>query len=316
MSRYNRLQPILLLTAAVLVGTLTPSTVGQETVPAVAPPTQKLLEAARKPGPWKVATLSESEGIRNGPDYRGGMIHYPTRADGSLADGGPFPIVAVCPGYRGSEESMYPWGRFLASHGIVTITLGTNNPRDHPRARGQALLDAIETVRAENTREGSPLRDRLAVDRTGVAGWSMGGGGAQHAATMDGSLKGVVALLPWEPQTKFEHAVPVMILTGQNDNIASTSKHSRPHFEHTPESTPKLLFEIRGGRHSLARNPRTHDGATGAWTLVWLKTFVEGDEAYRALLDIEPPEATIYELSLAEETAPSEPAKTPAETKN
>ena len=125
----------------ILPGVLETTAFGQETT--AAPTTEELLEAARKPGPWKVAKLRERDGIRNGADYRGGTIHYPTGADGSIAGAGPFPIVAICPGYQASEGSVRPWGDFLASHGIVTMTLGTNAPRDLPIARGRALLDAM-----------------------------------------------------------------------------------------------------------------------------------------------------------------------------
>ena len=304
MFRPHRLRPNLLLAAALLAGSLTTITVAQETVAAAAPTTKELLEIARRPGPSTVATLSEKDGIRNGPDYRGGTIHYPTRKDGSIAEGGPFPIMAISPGFNASEGSVRPWGRYLASHGIVTMTLGTNTPSDRPRSRGKALLDAIETVQAENTREGSPLQGRLAVDRTGVAGWSMGGGGAQHAAVMDASLKGVVAMVPWQPVYRFEHGVPVMILAGEKDNVASTRTHSRPHFDNTPDSTPKLLFEIRGGGHFLPGSPGNHRGEVGAWTLAWIKTFVENDPAWRGVLELEPSTASIYELSLPGETSP------------
>ena len=297
-----------ILLAGLLVGPTTSPVAAQATPAPAASPTNDLLEAARKPGPWKVATLREKDGIRNGPGYRGGTIHYPTKADGSGAADGPFPIMVVCPGFQASEGSVRPWGKYLASHGIVTMTLGTNTPRDFPNARGKALLDAIETVRAENKREDSPLRGRLAVDRTGVAGWSMGGGGAQHAAVMDDSLKGVVAMVPWQPGWKFEHAVPVMILAGQRDEVASTRSNARPHFKNTPESTTKLLFEIRDGGHLLPSNPSNHRGEVGAWTLAWIKTFVEGDERYRAVLESKPSTASIYELSMAKAPNESTPA--------
>lgn len=316
MSPRHSLRITAIILVGLLVGPAPISAWGQATPASTSSPTRDLLEAASKPGPWKVATLRERDGIRNGPLYRGGTIHYPTKTDEAGAADGPFPIMVVCPGFQASEGSVRPWGTFLASHGIVTMTLGTNTPRDFPNARGKALLDAIETVRAEQTREGSPLKGRLAVDRTGAAGWSMGGGGAQHAAVMDGSLKGVVAMVPWQPGWKFEHAVPVMILAGESDDIASTRSNSRPHFKNTPDSTPKLLFEIRNGSHFLPSRPSNHSGEVGAWTLAWIKTFVEGDEAYRAVLEMKPTEASIYELSLAEQDTEPESETSPSETKD
>ncbi len=281
---------MLLLLLSLGVGPASARVVPPETTPQST--AKSIEEAALKVGPWKVATLREQDGIRNGPAYRGGTIHHPVDAKGPLA------IMVICPGFNASEGSVRPWGRYLASHGIVAMTLGTNERRDFPIVRGRALLDAIETVRAENVREGSPLKGLLAVDRAGVAGWSMGGGGAQHAAVLDASLKAVVALVPWQPGYRFQHPVPVMILAGDEDKVASTRANSRPHFDNTPDTTPKLLFEIRGGGHFLPSSPANHDGQVGAWALAWIKVFVEGDESYRAMLDRKPSKASIYELSI------------------
>ena len=128
----------------------------------------------------------------------------------------------------------------------------------------------------------------------------MGGGGAQHAAVMDPSLKGVVAMVPWQPSFRFVHDVPVMIMAGAQDEIASTRSNARPHFTNTPASTPKLLFEIRDGGHLLPSDPGNHRGEVGAWTLAWIKTFVAGDERYLTVLERRPGTASIYELSLPE----------------
>lgn len=282
------------LALAILGGWSTPPS-----IPPEEPARTELRPEAFDEGPLKVATLRERNGIRNGPDYRGGTIHYPTEGEG------PFPIMIVCPGFQASEGSVRPWGRFLASHGVVTMTIGTNSPRDMPIARGRALLDALETVRAEQTREGSPLAGRLAVDRAGVAGWSMGGGGAQHAAMLDPSLDAVVAMVPWQPLIRFDHPVPVLILAGDRDEIASTRKHARPHFESTPKTTPRLLFEIRGGNHFLPSSPENHGAEVGALTLAWIKMFLEDDDRYRELLLRRPKVASIYELELGEEPAAS-----------
>ncbi|MEL6743004.1 MAG: hypothetical protein AAFO67_05300 [Planctomycetota bacterium] len=175
-------------------------------------------------------SLKESDGLRNGPDYDGATIYYPVLGADTPTPDHKFSIMAFCPGFRGSERSMAPWGKFMASHGVVAITLGTNSLSDSPPARGRALLDALETVRMENTRAGSPLLGKLAIDRVGVAGWSMGGGGAQHAAVKDSNLRGVVAMLPWQPGHAFKHNVPIMILAGENDRIASAERNARPHF--------------------------------------------------------------------------------------
>ena len=255
---------------------------------------EDLLASARAKGPWDVRFLKEADGLRNGPDYDGATIYYPVYDADTLMQDQKFPIMAFCPGFQGSERSMAPWGKFMASHGVVTITLGTNSLSDSPPARGRALLDALETVRRENTREGSPLSGKLAVNHVGVAGWSMGGGGAQHAAVKEPKLRGAVAMLPWQPGYAFEHEVPVLILAGEQDRIASAERNARPHFEQTPSGTIKSYFEIKNGTHLVVNRPSNRNGDIGAWVLAWVKTFVEGDPRYEVILDQKPPSSSWY----------------------
>ena len=255
---------------------------------------EDLLAAARAQGPWDVRSLKESDGLRNGPDYDGATIYYPVHAVDMSTPDKTFPIMAFCPGFRGSERSMAPWGKFMASHGVVAITLGTNSLSDSPPARGRALLDALKTVRMENTRAGSPLLGKLSIDRAGVAGWSMGGGGAQHAAVKDSKLRGVVAMLPWQPGHAFKHNVPILILAGENDRIASAERNARPHFEQTPNTTIKSYYEIKNGGHLVVNRPSSRRGDIGAWVLAWVKTYVEGNSSYEVILNQKPPSSSWY----------------------
>ncbi|MEO1372464.1 MAG: lipase, partial [Planctomycetota bacterium] len=77
-------------------------------------------------------SLKESDGLRNGPDYDGATIYYPVLGADTPTPDHKFSIMAFCPGFRGSERSMAPWGKFMASHGVVAITLGTNSLSDSP----------------------------------------------------------------------------------------------------------------------------------------------------------------------------------------
>lgn len=108
------------------------------------------LESISDPGMFTVATLTEADGIRNGPAYAGATIYYPTNATP------PYPSVVIVPGYISAQSTIQAWGPFLASHGIVTMTIGTNSLFDDPPARRDALLDAIITITEENSRTGSP----------------------------------------------------------------------------------------------------------------------------------------------------------------
>lgn len=91
------------------------------------------------PGPYNVETITEIDGIRNGPYYFGATIYYPTNKTELLAS------IAIVPGFTALPSSVNEWGPFYASHGIVCIIIGTNSIYEFPEARAIALLDALET---------------------------------------------------------------------------------------------------------------------------------------------------------------------------
>tara|TARA_B100001287_G_C22686288_1_gene533870 strand:- start:1767 stop:2873 length:1107 start_codon:yes stop_codon:yes gene_type:complete len=257
------------------------------------------LASITNPGPYLVSQLVEGiDGIRNGPDYDGATIYYPINAVP------PFTGIAIVPGYCGVEMDIQNWGPFYASHGIIAITVGTNDPcADWPAVRAVALLDAIETIKSENTRDGSPLNGKVDVNSFAVSGWSMGGGGAQLAASLDSSLKAVVGLCPWLDLNDFEdsdlfHNVPVIIFTGQNDDIASSADYGYMHYTNTPINTDKLYFEIENGGHGAANAPGMAGGEIGIYALSWLKTYLLEDPCYCDFLLDNPYNASAYETNI------------------
>lgn len=253
------------------------------------------VDSLTNPGPYTVNTLTEADGIRNGPDYAGATIYYPTNADP------PFASIAIVPGFTAAPSSVEDWGPFYASHGIVTIIIGTNSPFDFPEARANALLDALETMRQENTRVSSPLEGNLDIDKFAVSGWSMGGGGAQRAAVLDNTIKGVVALCPYLLNPQLDHDSPVLIFSGQNDPTAPPAQHANIHYNVTPETTNKLLFEVSNGNHSVANTPDGGNGSVGQIALSWVKLYVEENDCYCPLLNdellVNPPAASKVESS-------------------
>ena len=213
--------------------------------------------------------------------------------------------VVLVPGFMAPERSMSRWGPYLASHGYVVMTIGTNGLGDNPDTRGAALVDGMVTLRAENERAESPLFGRLDPDRIAVGGWSMGGGGAQVAATLDPSIKAVLAFCPWKPRPLVTHDVPVFFLGAEKDRPAPVRKHALPHFERLDDTTPKLLYEVRGASHNLPMNPRYADGDVGRFTLAWLKVFVDGDPSWLPLLRARPENASRFLMEAMPTTEPS-----------
>ena len=251
------------------------------------------LESLSNPGPYEVATLTEANGIRNGPGYSGATIYYPTNATP------PYMSIAIVPGFISFPASVQEWGPFYASHGIVTIIIGTNSLFDSPETRAIALLDALETIKQENVRVSSPLVGALNLDQLAVSGWSMGGGGAQRAAVLDTTIKGIVALCPYLPNPQLNHQSPLLILSGQSDPTAPPAQHADVHYNFTPNTTDKMLFEVANGNHSVANTPTGGGGALGKIALSWLKLNVEGNDCYCSLLKesllVNPPAASKVE---------------------
>jgi dienelactone hydrolase len=260
------------------------------------------LDFITDPGVYTVASITESDGLRDGPDYSGATLYYPVDAIP------PFASIAIVPGYVSLESSIQDWGPFLASHGFVVMTIGTNSLFDNPYNRRDALLDAIVTIAEENTRAGSPLAGSIDIDRVAVGGWSMGGGGAQLAAAADPTLKAVVALCPWLDgqitSADLDHAVPVLIFSGENDAIAPPAFHADIHYDYTPETTSKLLFEIDNAGHSVANSPTGGDDYVGKIALSWLKQYLVGDSCYCPLLLDTPSMASAFMTNV---TCPADP---------
>ncbi len=263
-------------------------------VPELETPT---LASASTLGVYNVAILFEEDGLRNGADYAGATVYYPTDATP------PFASIIIVPGFSAGQNSIEDWGPFYASHGIVAMTIGTNSIFEFPESRADALLDALETLRQENTRADSPLNESLDVSKFAVSGWSMGGGGAQIAATLDGSIQAVVALCPWldsPTEATLNHTTPVLIFSGEEDAVATADLHANRHYELTPETTPKLLFEVADGGHYSANSPEESNGEIGRVGLSWLMTQLDINSNYRPLLFEVPESSSYYETNLVE----------------
>ena len=259
------------------------------------------ISSASNSGIFNVGNYSENDGIRNGPDYFGSTIFYPENTTHLL------PSIIIIPGYANPELSMQAWGPFLASHGIVTMTIGTNNIFQYPNARKDALLDALISLKQENSRPSSPLYSKLDVNKLALAGWSMGGGGAQLAAAEDTTLKAIVALCPWlDPNTTnastVNHNIPIIFVSSELDAIAPPSSHAEIQYQLTPSSTKKLIYEINNAGHTAANNPLNAQGDVGRMVLSWLKTYLEDDSCYCTLLLNIPNSSSSHETNITCQT--------------
>ncbi len=245
-------------------------------------------------GPYDYATITESQGLRNGPDYRDGIVYYPIGGEV------PYKSIVLTPGFGGGSSSMSSWAQFFASHGFLAMTIGPNDEiNDSHQQRGEGLLDGIESIKQENIRSGSPLYGLIDENSFSVSGYSMGGGASHNAAMMDGSLDAVISLNPTVlfedcnlcPGEVFDgvtyciclvpelvdHSVPSLIFAGQvevNELTEYEGMLGQDIYDNMPGSTDKIMFEGANSGHGFAAYP---SGEVSGYALNWLKYQVLDD---------------------------------------
>ena len=266
-------------------------------------------------GPYDYSTITESLGLRNGPDYRDGVLYYPI--DGNP----PYKSIVLTPGFGGGSSEMSSWTEFYASHGFIAKRIGPNDEiNDSHYQRGEGLIDAIESIKQENNRVDSPLYGLIDENSFSVSGYSMGGGASHDAAMMDSSLKAVISLNPtvifedcdlcpadtYEGETYciclvpefVDHPVPSLIFAGEvelNELTAYEGMLGQDIYANMPESTDKIMFEGANSGHGFAAYPY---GEVQDYALNWLRYHVlDDDSVCESLLQI-PSSASEYLTNL------------------
>lgn len=226
------------------------------------------LASIQADGPYSVSTQSVS-----GSGFGGGTVYSPNTA-------GKYAVVAVCPGFTATQSSIAAISRRLATHGFVVVTINTNSVFDFPSSRANQLLAALRTVTSLTT---GPVAGKMDTTRQGVAGWSMGGGGAMLAAGMTPGLKGGVAFAPWSQSSNVSRsAVPMAYLAGTADSVAPASTMASAFYNATPSTTSKLLGVIRGADHNF---PKTASQPASYTQVAWMKRFLDSDTRYSQFLN-------------------------------
>lgn len=244
-------------------------------------------------GPFSIETITQEDGLRDGPDYSEALVYYPL--DAPI----PLPVVVLVPGFTNSISDIENWGYYLASYGFVTLLVNVNSIWEPPTYRAAALLDGIVSMRIEDERFGSPLFGSLNIEDFTVGGYSMGGGGAQLAAQQDSSIKAVIALSPWleSPGATLNNSTSILFISGEFDNVAPNDYHTNVFYNNTPETIDKLLYEISGGDHYTVVSPY-YDQEMGLKTVFWLEKYILNDLSHCDTLIIEPPTASDFSTNV------------------
>ena len=254
--------------------------------PTGADPTE---ESTGKVGTCTYATYTS--GFADSPAFGEATIYYPTNV------APPFAGVAVAPGWAEVQVNTAGWGRFLGSHCFVVMTFDMNDKfQDLPDKRATALLAAVDTLKAENARGGSPLFGKMHPDRYAIMGHSMGGGGTLIAAQNTRTdIRAAIPYTPWNSSTNFSGVrIPTLIMGATSESLAPTATHAWPFYQSIDanRATAKAYIQFATGDHGVANdplypdpnNPGDNQKVVGRWALSWLKVYVLQDARYQQFL--------------------------------
>ncbi|HEY8545971.1 MAG TPA: dienelactone hydrolase family protein [Acidimicrobiales bacterium] len=239
--------------------------------------------ALRGRGPYSLSRVDVS-GFGQG--YNNVTVCYPNDTSG-----GTFGGVVVMPGFLSLKAQMMWACDRLASHGFVVAVAETNFLLDLPGGRA----DQAQAIVRHLSGTGAPaaVRQRLDATRWAVTGWSMGGGGALETGVRNNpQLQAVVGFQPWDLFNFSAQKVPAMIVGVSDDVVAGVGSHSEPFYTQMNQ-VEKYYVEISSGGHFVGSSD---NAIQGAFTIAWLKRWVDDDTRYDQFLCPTPATSGVTEI--------------------
>jgi hypothetical protein len=202
-------------------------------------PTRQALQG--KGGPLSVSTYT----VPSPSGWAGGTITYPTAA-------GTYPFVAVIAG-GGRTTADVTWvADLLATWGFVTVATQGNPISIMPQQRAQQLTAALTQIIQLGQTSGNPISGKL-NGRYGVAGHSLGGGGALYSTTDDNRWETGMAMAPWYSDATDAAtgiAEPFLIWTDTQDSAVVNTTDGYRYYDNLPGE--KMLIEVVGGHFAFS----------------------------------------------------------------
>ena len=253
---------------------------GGATTPPPPPETDPVAQALTNPGTSEVC--SYTSGLSD-QGYSSAIITYPCNATGLL------PATTLTGGFTNTKEQMVWLSEHLTSHGYVVIAMTPTNRFGTPEIWGKAHVAGFNKLAAENARSGSPIVNKIDLNKRAITGFSMGGGGVLIAAEqLAGQNTATLALAPYlfsSPQALFDaQVVPTMILGSELDELA---KNSERYYAQLP-NIEKGLGMFTGASHYDWYGTGDQDAKAEFRTLVtaFLDATVKGDNSAYGYLDL------------------------------
>ena len=218
-------------------------------------------------------------------DYSSARVTYPCNLNKST-----YPATTLTGGYSNTKEDMTWLANHLTSHGYIVIAITPNNIFGTPQVWETAHKGGIAKLKSENTRSASPIYKKVATNKLGIAGFSMGGGGALLAAA--DLKKDIVTAIPLAPYLGFNSpdyssiSAKTLIQAGANDSVAYPSVVAS-YYQSLPTNLTRALTTFRGASHLDWINSGSDTQHARFKTLItsWMKVYLDNDSAYQTHLD-------------------------------
>lgn len=239
---------------------------GGSTIP---DPTVALLEATN--GPLAIDTYV----VPNPSGYGGGTVTYPTAA-------GSYPGVVLMPGWQGNQGNLAWLAPRLASWGFVVINVDTLTLNDDPNSRGTQISAAGTQLINLSAASSNPISGKV-NGTLGVAGHSMGGGGAMVALRDDNRFAAAAPLAPYHPSGNFGSVTkPAFFLVCASDSVASGNTYAKPWYN-SMTGAEKLYISVPGG-HECPMTNSGNKAKQGKYLVSWFSRWLKSDPRFTPFL--------------------------------
>lgn len=184
---------------------------------------------------------------------------------------GALPLVSLSPGFFQSAEGYAPYGKRLASHGIITIMRDDPSLRQQTPSVAEDLTATIDTwLPAQQAAPSGPLAGRVDMSRIGLAGHSRGGKVTLLAATsgLKGKVRAWFGLDPVDSNSLLDPGVRSKLSTigvptaffgaGVSSSCAPASDNYEVLFAATP--SPSVRIKGIGFGHTQFQDPSACTG--------------------------------------------------------
>jgi hypothetical protein len=180
----------------------------------------------------------------------------------------------------------------IASHGFLVMATAAQEGAPRRQATADDLRVAVDWAEKENTRDGSPLKGKIAMDNVAVMGQSCGGflsialGADPRVKTIGVFNSGVQPSNPGAPSSPFPTAAalpkvhgPVLLINGhERDFMMATSRATFDAIDHVPA--------FYGARHNAGHTATVDHPGGGEYANVasnWLMWTFKNDKKAGAM---------------------------------